>query len=511
MNKSETFRTVFIGELVQETSLSVGGSVEENDKDAPLAKDGLNRFVIRGTSLAGALISTIRKLGYKVPGCIAFSDKGEEQSRWIIHNSHLVEDKDIEPEMRQMVSIVSKTKGASPSALFEAEVIPKGNKWQFFVEVDTIDYGNGKTDDGKKAEYLLALVVKEWEKHGYALGANNARGMGFVKLDNVKAYRISPAGIKHWPSSKEEDYRNYFNNKKGINELEINELIKSRTGLLEVDKKTGTWKYAEIPVKIKVGLNDDGYGIDTLSIGGHASIMEEAKVTDDEYLKPDGINFENWTKETAPDSFFVSTRNKEGKLVPFIPGSSIRGALRHALSSLLRKEGEPIIDVVYDEEERNEYEHLINRLFGYVDKKGKEAEDGALIIQDAYLVNDDDYKMMIVENHAEDEFTQGVYGSGKFNKAIMVEGEFEFKMRVEVCKKDKDTVSPDDKLKEYIELLRKALRLANIGHLDLGGSVYKGSGWVKWCFDEASIRDYGRDVSSNLVVLGGNSDGNKHK
>jgi CRISPR/Cas system CSM-associated protein Csm3 (group 7 of RAMP superfamily) len=274
---------------------------------------------------------------------------------------------------------------------------------------------------------------------------------------------------------------------------------------LEVNNKTGVWKYAEIPVKIKVGLNDDGYGLDTLSIGGHASIMEEAEVTDKEYLKPDGIESKKWVNDADPDSFFVSTRNETGELVPFIPGSSIRGALRHALSSLLRKEGKKIIDVVYDEEEREDYKHPINRLFGYVDKDGKNAKDGALIIQDAYLADDNDYKMMIIENHAEDEFTQGVYGSGKFNKAIMVKGEFEFKMRIEVYKKDKDI---DKTLKEYIELLRKALRLANIGHLDLGGSVYKGSGWVKWSFGEDSIkRNYGSDEKSSLDLLGGKSDG----
>ncbi len=67
---STAYRTLFVGTLRQTTALSVGGRDQSSVTDAPLCRDGEQRFTLRGQTLAGALIATARRLG-DVPAFIS--------------------------------------------------------------------------------------------------------------------------------------------------------------------------------------------------------------------------------------------------------------------------------------------------------------------------------------------------------------------------------------------------------------------------------------------------------
>jgi len=470
------FRTVFTARLVQLTSLNVGGTLGSSDCDAPLAIDGRNRYVLRGTSLAGALVATLRKLGYAVPESISGSAKGDYQSRWLVHNLHLEKPEEVHPELRQMVAIDPSTRGALDGALFDAETLPRGTAWKLFVEADVRDDA-----DGREAERLLAAVLKHWSFAYGQIGAHNARGMGYFHLKNRCFYRVEiPCGqCLPWPDNSVEKPWDWFRSSDQKNECIV------RTGFDGIGEPSSRGKpvqAAEITACIRVGKTHSGYGLDTLSIGGHHATHEEASVNST-FLAPEGMQESAWLK-TETDMFPAVTRSKgkNSELEPFIPGSSLRGALRHSAERFA------LHDSMAD---------TLKRLFGSLDKENKQAQDGALIIFDAYLDKNQNNShapyLALIQHHAEDEFTAGVYGSSKFDRIFLTAGRFPVRLIIESCPAEGRA-----QIKKYLECLLPVLRLAAIGHLDLGGACFRGAGWISWEDISLSIAEMGNSPSPRM-------------
>lgn len=478
-NYKKHFRTVFFGEVVQLTSLTVSGSLEDNNTDSPLSRDGQNRLTLRGTSLAGALIETARKLGYKIEDYIS---GGEKESRWIIYNSHPTDEKNIKVEKRQMVGLLHQTRASAEEkhALFDIETTPRGVRWPFMVEINVLD-----DNEGKSAEALFAKVASEWQNNFGILGGNAARGCGFVKIEKLTIARLyAPDVFGKWPNSNcdnlAEKLNEHIKNKDtGFEKIELDKLL-AENRPLKMDN--GHIKHQlKITAQINVGENNDGYGVDMLSVGGHFSNLDRFNEdVKNKFLKAEGM------KSVSDDTDFMFVYSKypidlknpgDVKSRPFIPGSSIRGALRHTISEMLRKQKHQIRDPNSKTKNLKSSIDTLDKLFGFVDEAknsttGKfDVSDGALVVFDSYLA-DDNYTMALIEHHAEDEFTAGVYGSGKFNRVAMVNG----RMKVEMIIEAKD----DATLKKYCNLLAPALNLANNGHFDLGGGAYRGFGWPTW-------------------------------
>ena len=90
----KSYRTIFTGNLVQQSALSVGGNEPSGVVDSPCCSDGLGRPTLRGTTLAGALIATARKIVEKLPGGITVDDHQHTStsefalSAWRFFNAH---------------------------------------------------------------------------------------------------------------------------------------------------------------------------------------------------------------------------------------------------------------------------------------------------------------------------------------------------------------------------------------------------------------------------------------
>lgn len=452
-----TYRTLFTGTLVQDSFLSTGGTDDPfSTVDSPLARDGQNRPILRGTSLAGALIATLRAtlrhehegVGNKtdpadvVPTYISGYGKQRQPSVWRFFNSHVKSDGAL-LQSRQHVAINGKTGAAEDSALFNLETLSVGTKWNFLLEVDT--------SVCPEAAELARKALAHWVAGRCYLGREVSRGLGWLHLEALKEYRLTPDDADAWPNSANSaNYENYIMDRFGERVVDLSSL----------QPPAAPRGIQEFTLSVRVGEHPDGYGIDSLSIGGHAEELFAAEWSD-RYLAPDGMTPKACRESFDPD-FTLTTyvpgpshesdnvRNCQRTRLPYIPGSSIRGPLRHTLERLLRTAGEST--------------DLADSLFGTTSSSGK------LLICDAFPPSEShaDIQLAWLQQHAEDEFTGGVYGSGKFDRVAVFNGTFRFKMVLEYA------------TGEETEWLQTLLKLAAQGQIPIGGGQWRGHGWLTW-------------------------------
>jgi CRISPR/Cas system CSM-associated protein Csm3 (group 7 of RAMP superfamily) len=426
------YRTLFVGTLVQESFLSVGG-VDDPDTtvDSPFCRNGLGDPTLRGTGLAGALIATLRRfLGAPVPQTISGSKDGRQPSVWRFFNSHPPSSN---PAYRQHVAIDARTGAAASGALFNVETLPPGTCWPFLLEVDTIR-------DSQAAD-LARETLSHWAAGRCLLGREIARGLGWLRLDDLQEYPLWDDHCDAWPCAKEaDDYPGYI--ARGFAPL--------AKRVPPADKPLPGW--LEITGSVTAGNHHEGYGLDSLSIGGHAS-EELAATWDQRYLAPDGMKDPGAVFD--PDFAIVTFEQKDAQQqvlrLPYIPGSSLRGPLRHALARLLRARGGKDLA-------------LVESLFGTVEKSAK------LLIRDA--LPEGPMQLAWLQHHAEDEFAGGAYSAAKFDRVAVMQGRFRWRMVVE-----------DASVAEKAAL-RELFALAQAGQLGIGGSQWRGHGWLDWQVDD---------------------------
>lgn len=420
----QPYRTLFVGTLIQESFLSIGGTDDPTaSMDSPLCRDGSDRQTLRGTSLAGALIATLRRI-QPVPASIS----GSKPSVWRCFNSHPLQSNPL-PTVRQHVAIDAQTGGAKTGMLFDVETLPPQTRWSFLLEVDT-------SCDSQAAD-LARQVLGHWVAGRCLLGREVARGLGWMRLIECQEYQLTNEHIAQWPQARATDhYPQYI-------AAQFAELAQS---VPLADATLPGWY--EISGTLTAGdyqptwhdVNDTGscYGLDSLSIGGHAS--EELLVSwNDHFLAPDGMD--NPAASFDPD-FTVVTHDH----LPYIPGSSLRGALRHALARLVKA-------------------NVVDALFGHVDESAK------LLICDAFPDDDLAVQLAWFQHHAEDEFAGGTCESAKFDRVAVMQGQFRWKMVVE------------DANAEELEALKVLFTLANHSQIGLGGGQWRGHGWLHWHFN----------------------------
>ena len=524
MSEPQNYKLLISGTLVQQTAFSTGGNRLETDNNSDidnlLAKDGKGRYTLRGTSLAGAFLATAKQLldsnkelkdtellidrDKKLKGITEhtpaeqqkilkkfFKDeekkKGKElnykdwlqeqprmnESLWIFHHAHPT-CTDIETEVRDNVAIHQQTGAAKDGAKFDAEILPVGTRWDFLMEVD--EY---RDDDTNKASAIALHVAKQWQQCCW-LGRDVARGLGWIKLENLKVYRLTTEHISQWPDSSKPPHELLQGlSKTLLSDKQINAIKAPITPKKDNNNKiTGT-------ITLEVGQNNDGYGLDMLSVGGHQkkrpgeetrntnqpeSLMGKAflKTHKEKLLAPQGTELDEYVKftdsNTGDADFSLSvTRQANGDSIPIIPGSSIRGSLRHVLSWLLRKQGKPIWNPADTKDTPNEND-IVQQLFGSTEKSAE------LLISDAMPV-DNDWQMVVLEMHAEDEFTQGVFGQGKFDRTCLTKGKFKADFYLENLPED------TEKALETLQTLGKNQLIP------IGGGQWKGLGWIKLSLD----------------------------
>ncbi|SFQ07452.1 CRISPR/Cas system CSM-associated protein Csm3, group 7 of RAMP superfamily [Nitrosomonas cryotolerans] len=434
MNNSMLYCTLFVGTLVQESFLSVGGNDDPlTIVDSPFCRDGLGRPTLRGTGLAGALIAILRRLDGKVSDTISGSNKGHCSSVWRFFNSH--PSSAVKYAFRQHNAIHAQTGAAADNALFNVETLPPGTCWHFILEVDT-------ARDPEAAERARKALA-HWATGRCLIGREVARGLGWMRLENLFEYPLTLDHIDHWPcAEKSQNYKAY-----------ITEQFQDIATKVEPTKNSlPGWQ--EITGRVIVGERDNGYGIDSLSIGGHAS-EELAAAWNNDFLAPDAMDTSKAKDGFDPDFSIVTIEQQDGTRLPYIPGSGLRGPLRHALARLLKARGES--------------ETLVETLFGTTECSAK------LLICDVLPDEKSPLRLAWLQHHAEDEFAGGTFKSSKFDRVAVMQASFIWKMVLE------DASSVEKKaLEELFDLMHD-------GQIGIGGSQWRGHGWLRWEIDGQEI------------------------
>ncbi len=475
---ASTFRTVFVGELVQKSGLSVGGRDEGLQADAILARDGLQRPILRGSGLAGALLATLRDFDINVPkavsaGLPAGKDDGEGiESLWLVRHAHLIKPEQVQSAVRPNVAIHPWTGAAVDRLKFDTETLPRGTRWRLVVETE--DWREQSSDLDMGAAAFLALALQEWEAGHCWLGRSPARGLGWAELHDLQVYRLGDKAASSWPRAEGDDQEWL---KKAVSANCVDEICLK--DLLPEQPVARRSRWHLIQGTLSLGEREDGYGLDTLSTLGR-DVPPDPSDWQHWKVRKGWEDFEGVPVSTCVDLDAVPAWSRsltaESQSVEFmVPGSTIRGAIRSAVTAHWRRCGE---EVWAPNDPGNgapptDGDPLLP-LFGSI------RDDSNLLVSDAFPVPESKPELYVQELHAEDEFTQGAYGSSKFNRPCLVSGKFQFNLAVREAEKPG---APGLDAETTLRTARQALRVADsLGRnrfLPLGGGVWRGHGWAE--------------------------------
>lgn len=512
------YRTVFVCELVQTSSLSIGGSDDGGLGDMPMLRDANGDLVIRGASIAGALVSTAKVVfgsvssrisrGIAEPDAVATdardmagaggaaerggSDESGMPSSWTFDHASIIPADNRYPvtELRPGSPHRQDTRTAADAGLHDIEVLPpQGQTWRFLLDVDLTSPAFA-AKEAVRDDLVAAYALREW-KHGRCwLGRKTARGLGWMRLAKCDVYRLRVAHVDHWPDSTESDRLETLH-KLGVAPTLIDDLIQEggaveRTPLRRYVRWTGTARAGEY----RPSGDGVGYGLDSLQIGGHGSdYMTPGEFGGDHFVQSADIA-EQALADIKPDMALAMVRrlgkNNQSVLEPFIPGTSLAGSFRHWLSRTRRASKETIWDPVAQTDyvaaesakgvsttlpALDSVELLLGTRRGQGRKTQRQAS--ALLVREAYLAESerDGWLVTCREHDAIDPFRQKSVPGAKFNRYSLLRGAFEWEFVLEL-----DVDRDPEEWQQLVGFVESFLVEAAAARVAVGGGEMRGHG-----------------------------------
>lgn len=372
---SSTIKEFWLLSLHFNSALHIGrGSSDAFMGAAEIIENGAGKYIIPGTSIAGVFFSTMMT-------CVQLQDRNSSLWKELTGEgkgnndastaSRLVfRSIEIDPKLLQVrdkVSINRKTKTAKDGAKFSAwEIIPKD--LEVLIEFDNMSRGKPSNDkdceplndtDCNKLKAWIDAVLCSWQNEGFFLGADSGTGSGYVKLKAIKHCSLDSTNFQAYLNASYQD----------LPTAEMDWQIYKPQTSENTFKSAFLRKYS---LKVKVDYQNP------LLIKGGVSYMSQTN--------PD------------TDAPFI---HRDGK--PFIPGSSIRGAI----SSFM------------DKYSQTNWKTLLGQP---KNDKAQPDNGGYIIFTDLLLQNEG--KLMQIERHAEDQFSRAIFGSGKFDEERLFDADF---------------------------------------------------------------------------------------
>jgi len=479
---NKPYRTVFVVELKQQTGLSTGGRDGDLYADAIMARDGQGRPVLRGSGLAGALLAMLNDFNITIPDSISRGipdgprDEDTAESLWLVRHAHLITD-DVTPMVRPNVAIHPWTGAAVDGLYFSTEVVPRGARWRLIIETD--DWRE-QPENKKQAASLLALALREWQHNRCWLGRSPARGLGWAELINLQIFTLDERAASFWPDAEKDDKQNITALQDKAKDTSTGVTAHDSLDYLLEDWKPKPERLSKWDIytgKISVGessLDKDSYGLDTLSTLARDFPADQEQWSswrkDKTKIQGQTLEVEDIDLDSAP----AWTPGSDGKPEFMVPGSAIRGTLRATLSAHWRRAGEQVwVPNSLDKEPEKADSDPLLPLFGSIN------HDSNLLISDAWPIGHTSPQLYVQEQHAEDEFTQGPYGSSKFNRPCLVSGEFEFKLAIRKAVSEHGAGLQAHSQEIANRLIATINTLGEAKMLPIGGGIWRGHGWVK--------------------------------
>lgn len=183
------------GTLVTRTALRVGGWTGTPDADLVVARDGLERALIPGTSLAGALRAWLGGLAAddggalfdgpaldRVFGSLELYGHGGQVCRIRVDDAVALGDVDV--LIRDGVGIDRGTASAAAGYLYQHEVVPAGTRFAVRIVAERT------ADDAERVADAIRLLTAGLVSGRVEVGAARTRGLGGVVLTDARTMRV---------------------------------------------------------------------------------------------------------------------------------------------------------------------------------------------------------------------------------------------------------------------------------------------------------------------------------
>jgi CRISPR/Cas system CSM-associated protein Csm3 (group 7 of RAMP superfamily) len=188
MARTVTGRVVVTGELVARTALHVGGMGEDVTSDMPLARDGAGRFVVPGTSLAGAFRAWCERAFPESPATVTAiwgsADEDGAASRVCIEDIPVGDAESVPVDIRDGVGIDREWGTAAYAIKYDRAVLPRGTRLPLRL---TIEHDEGSAESASEMAAALVAALADGE---ICLGAARTRGLGRVRLEGGRVERF---------------------------------------------------------------------------------------------------------------------------------------------------------------------------------------------------------------------------------------------------------------------------------------------------------------------------------
>lgn len=370
--------------LKLETAACFGGEDDEGRVDLPVNRDMTSgRFLLMGSSIAGALRSTIEDLraGYRktVDGYSLFggghTDPYGDQSPLYVFDS-------LGPEnsasaIRDGVAIDPETGTAEDHAKFDYEVIPAGTIFPLRFELFVV-----KENSEQALIDELADVLRKLEEAEIPLGMKKTRGLGKCRAGAWKAMRYDMSSAAGWLKWLALPHQNPLGSQPQTHP-KIQDALKAsgRTTSAGTDKRC--------LFEISAPLSSAG----SLMIRSYGSEAGDPDIT---HLTENGL--------------------------ALVPGTSIAGALRSNCHAILR---------TLLPNKKKECERIVEGLFGpsnQIMKAGSAEASRLKVFETAVTEGTND---LIVNRIRCDRFTGGVVEGALFDEKPVFGGTIHLTLRVE--------------------------------------------------------------------------------
>ncbi len=434
--------TLFTATLVQDSALLVSGVDRESTVDQPFALvDGVPTLVGRG--LKGAAVAMARRFFDPLPRSVS-----EDLQRKVAYRRSAWEFSDAQPtqrvkmHLRAGVGIRHKTGARASGVLHDCEVVPAGTRWPLVFRVDASHAGL----EFDEAEGILGYVLKRhWTQGRCWLGGSVARGLGWCHIEDLRAFRLDEDAYERWVTSGRR------------------ELPQLEQDVPEV-RPTRGWCFRILDVQIAFGeykpeANDAAWGLDMLAVGPHDAARSVQITGGGAWARP------SWAVQgtKAPPELLTDRAILMHGRRPLLPGSSVRGPLRHVFSRIKRMEGQQVEDP-HPVQGKVSTEDPGGKLFGNV------AASSRVLIRDATA--EAEWAAARLHMHAEDEFSAGSFGTAKRDAVRLLRGLFPIRIVVE---------GPEPAIVDpLVTEIDRLAALGALGHLPLGGHKTRGAGWGQW-------------------------------
>ena len=442
-------RWVVTGEMRLETAAHFGGESESAIDMAVLRdpKDGCP--LLPGTSLAGALRSHLadvlggyRSLEHKDVAALfgaARKDDAGSQSPLIVFDSLARLPEGLTVEIRDGVAIDPATGTAEAHKKFDFEVLPAGTIFPMRMELIVEN-----SDQEAQLLRLLIAALNGLTEGDIALGMRRSRGLGAVRVHNLKALRhdlSTPGGWLGWMTSDhEQPIRDDV-----PSHASAAEAIRAACASLKIEPFTD--KRRRLSVDLEMELAGD--------------LLVRSPATD----------------PGAPDVVHLCTAGN-----PVLPGTGLAGALRAQALRIAR----------LVRESHGDGDRWVDRIFGpQLEREDQNAQSGQamasrLRICESFIENGDVRRQTRI---AIDRFTGGVVPGALFDEQVQARGNVSIRLELR---------DPTDAETGLVLLLLKDLLS---GGIPVGGAASVGRGVLRGTARVRMADGVAYEIAQDLTVI----------